>query len=151
MGYFLWLHILICVVRVRYGVFFVTTHSDLCSIWVTSMMHEILCYTGLCYNSTELYKVSIWTTLYPLTQCELIETEMSFWRHFHHRLHWKLSFWQLSVQSVMKIVVKMTPFQCWRCIFAIMNGLSLVCQNNVKPLPKPMLNWCQFNPLEKIQ
>ena len=39
------------------------------------------------------------------------ETEMSpFWRIFHHRLHWKLSFWQLSVPSVMKISSKWWHF-----------------------------------------
>ena len=30
----------------------------------------------------------------------------SFWRYFHHWLHWKLSFWQLPVQPVMKISSK---------------------------------------------
>ena len=52
----------------------------------------------------------------------LLYTEMkmsSFWWNFHHRLHWKLSKWQLPVQPVMKIffkslfaleVVKMTTF-----------------------------------------
>ena len=40
------------------------------------------------------------------------ETEMSsFWWHFHHWLHWKLSFWQLSVQLVMKISSKWQHFR----------------------------------------
>ena len=40
------------------------------------------------------------------------ETEMSsFWRNFHHWLHWKLSFWQLSVQPVMKISSKWRHFR----------------------------------------
>ena len=30
----------------------------------------------------------------------------SFWWNFHHWLHWKLSFWQLPVQAVMKISSK---------------------------------------------
>ena len=35
------------------------------------------------------------------------ETKMlSFWRNFNHWLHWKLSFWQLPVQPVMKISSK---------------------------------------------
>ena len=38
---------------------------------------------------------------------KLTETKMSsFWQHFHHWLHWKLSFWQLPVQPVMKISSK---------------------------------------------
>ena len=32
-----------------------------------------------------------------------IETEMSFWWHFHQWLHRKLSIWQLTMQRVMKI------------------------------------------------
>ena len=40
------------------------------------------------------------------------ETEMSsFWRNFRHWLHWKLSFWQLSVQPVMKISSKWWHFR----------------------------------------
>ena len=35
----------------------------------------------------------------------------SFWRNFHHWLHWKLSFWQLSVQPVMKISSKWRHFR----------------------------------------
>ena len=43
--------------------------------------------------------------------CSFTETEMSsFWRNFHHWLHWKLSFWQLSVQPVMKISSKWRHF-----------------------------------------
>ena len=38
---------------------------------------------------------------------------MSFWQNFRHCLHWKLSLWQLPVQSVMKISSKwrLFPFQ----------------------------------------
>ena len=40
------------------------------------------------------------------------ETKMlSFWRNFNHWLHWKLSFWQLSVQPVMKISSKWRHFR----------------------------------------
>ena len=35
----------------------------------------------------------------------------SFWRNFHHWLHWKLSFWQLSVQPVIKISSKWRHFR----------------------------------------
>ena len=35
----------------------------------------------------------------------------SFWWNFHHWLHWKLSFWQLSVQPVMKISSKWRHFR----------------------------------------
>ena len=31
----------------------------------------------------------------------------TFWQNFHHWLHWKLSFWQLPVQPVMKILSKL--------------------------------------------
>ena len=44
------------------------------------------------------------------------ETEMlSFWWNFHHWLHWKLSFWQLSVQPVMKISSKRRHFRFSVC------------------------------------
>ena len=36
------------------------------------------------------------------------ETEMSFLWNFHQWLYWKLSFWQLLMQTVMKILSKMT-------------------------------------------
>ena len=35
----------------------------------------------------------------------------SFWRNFHHWLHWRLSFWQLAVQPVMKISSKWRHFR----------------------------------------
>ena len=45
------------------------------------------------------------------------ETEMSsFWRNFRHWRHWKLSFWQLSVQPVMKISSKWWHFHF--CVIA---------------------------------
>ena len=40
------------------------------------------------------------------------ETKMSsIWRNFNHWLHWKLSFWQLPVQPVMKISSKWRHFR----------------------------------------
>ena len=40
------------------------------------------------------------------------ETKMSsFWRNFNHWLHWKLSFWQLPLQPVMKISSKWRHFR----------------------------------------
>ena len=42
----------------------------------------------------------------------ITETKMSsFWRNFHHWLHWKLSFWQLPVQPVMNISSKWRLFR----------------------------------------
>ena len=50
---------------------------------------------------------SVITALHCIT-----ETEMSsFWRNFHHWLHRKLSKWQLSVQSVIKISSKWQHFR----------------------------------------
>ena len=44
---------------------------------------------------------------------DIFETEMtSFWWNFHHWLHRKLSYWQLSVQPVMKISSKWQHFCC---------------------------------------
>ena len=46
------------------------------------------------------------------------ETEMSpFWRNFHHWLHWKLSFWRLPVQPLMKISSKW-----WHFRFSVIDG-----------------------------
>ena len=42
------------------------------------------------------------------------EMKMSFWRNFHQWLPWKLSFWQLSVQSLTKISSKWWHFR-FRC------------------------------------
>ena len=36
--------------------------------------------------------------------------EMSFWWNFHHMLHWKLSFWQLPVQPMTKMLLKWWHF-----------------------------------------
>ena len=52
------------------------------------------------------------------------ETEMSsFWRNFRHWLHWKLSFWQLSVQPVMKISSKWWHFRFSECHYFLHRGV----------------------------
>ena len=53
----------------------------------------------------------------------ITETKMSsFWLNFHHWLHWKLSFWQLPVQPVIKISSKWRHF-CFSdmrdCMFSV--------------------------------
>ena len=41
----------------------------------------------------------------------ITETKMSsFWQNFHHWLHWKLSFWQLPMQPLMKVSSKWQHF-----------------------------------------
>ena len=48
----------------------------------------------------------------PVIMVAYTETKMSsFWRNFNHWLHWKLSFWQLPVQPVMKISSKWRYFR----------------------------------------
>ena len=58
------------------------------------------------------------TFIKPVTW-SFTETKMSsFWRNFHHWLHWKLSFWQLPVQPVMIISSKWRHFRfCVWCFF----------------------------------
>ena len=41
--------------RARYGVSFVSTHSDIWNAWVNAVLYELSCYTGLRYNGTRLY------------------------------------------------------------------------------------------------
>ena len=48
---------------------------------------------------------------------QFTEMEMSFWWNFHHWLHWKLSFWQLPMQSMMKISSKW-----WHSLFSFIRG-----------------------------
>ena len=67
------------------------------------------------------YKLTLRKCLWWLTQSHNLpvmlsrhasETKMSsFWYNFHHWLHRKLSFWQLSVQPVMKISSKWRHFR----------------------------------------
>ena len=63
------------------------------------------CENVICQKSAILSRgrwVNVWFT----------ETKMSpFWWNFHHWLHWQLSFWQLSVQPVMKISSKWRHFR----------------------------------------
>ena len=57
-------------------------------------------------NSTDALS-RVWANGFMYT-----ETKMSsFWWNFHHWLHWKLSFWQLSVQPAMKISSKWRHFR----------------------------------------
>ena len=74
------------------------------------------------------------------------ETEMSsFWWNFHHWLHWKLSFWQLQVQPLMKILPKWWHFRFsgWRHVASLI--VVIIVWNDgllsfgPKPLPQPML------------
>ena len=61
-----------------------------------------------------------------------VNTEMemsSFWWNFHHRLHWKLSKWQLPVQPMMKILSKWWHFH-----------LSACCMITPSSIPNPW--WC---------
>ena len=56
-----------------------------------------------------------------------IKMEMSsFWRNFHHCLHWKLSKWQLPVQPVIKKIFKMMTFQCKCCCIFFLH-INLGC------------------------
>ena len=64
------------------------------------------------------FQWSNWLSLVWITVCHrkadkpFTETKMSsFWRNFNHWLHWKLSFWQLPVQPVMKISSKWRHFR----------------------------------------
>ena len=59
--------------------------------------------------------------------------EMSFWWNFRHWMHWKLSFWQLSLQPVSKMSSKF-PFQweLWRFLIhlswrIILSWLCTLC------------------------
>ena len=63
-----------------------------------------------------LYTVN-WYFYYSLTSIsqkllKFHEKEVSFWRNFHHWLHWKLSFWQLPVQPVIKNFMTTSSFPC---------------------------------------
>ena len=75
------------------------------------------------YQSGSIYASSENTaTIFLLHICPLewrnisTETKMSsLWRNFNHWLHWKLSFWQLPVQPVMKISSKWRHFRFSEC------------------------------------
>ena len=59
------------------------------------------------------------------------ETKMSsFWRNFHHWLHWKLSFWQLPVQPVMNISSK------WRLF-----RFSVSSDSGLWPIRRQAITW----------
>ena len=103
--------------------------------------------TGLCCLQYDNYKEK---TKVSHKTCPILpsrtNTEMrmlSFWRNFHHRLHQKLSKWQLSVQLTMKTsIIKMTtlPFQCSNEV-----SVGATLQNNISIYRELILNW--FNSL----
>ena len=80
----------------------------------------------------------------------------SFWWHFHHWLHWKLSFWQLPVQLVMKISSKWQHFRFSGDAIRWHRSWSTLAQvpDSTKPLPEIMwtnpwmglmaFTWCYF-------
>ena len=58
------------------------------------------------------------------------ETKMSIWWNFHHWLHRKLLFWQLLVQPVSKIFIKMATFLFQRIRkSAYVRNASSICTN----------------------
>ena len=64
------------------------------------------------------------------------ETKMSsFWRNFHHWLHWKLSLWQLPVQPVMIISSKWRHFRF----------CELHDSTQRKEIFPPTKTYCSFN------
>ena len=73
----------------------------------------------------------------------ITETKMSsFWWNFHHWLHWKLSFWQLSVQPVMKISSKWRHFR-----FSDVLHTLCVCKSVndwLNDAPMPIIKWKHF-------
>ena len=75
------------------------------TLWYPAKLHKIRC----CYYGQFLPKFSQKTThSSPI----YTETKMSsFWQNFNHWLHWKLSFWQLPVQPMMKISSKWRHFR----------------------------------------
>ena len=82
-----------------------------------------------------------WENMYSLIL--FTETKMSsFWRNFNHWLHWKLSFWQLPVQPVMKISSKWRHFrfsviaQGWGFLSQF---LSFLYFPNFSKSPNPLL------------
>ena len=72
-----------------------------------------------CHDVNSIVIIDIRGCRYECSQCPQCwlfwphtETKMSsFWRNFHHWLHWKLSFWQLPVQPVMNISSKWRLFR----------------------------------------
>ena len=82
------------------------TETDICRLYyLPHIIHLFIKRSGImtgCYTSDAQ---SIWLQdkQSPCSQKVYIETIMSsFWRNFHHWQHWKLSFWQLSLQPALK-------------------------------------------------
>ena len=68
-----------------------------------------------CWPFPETKMSSFWQ---PMHRNKPNITYLSFWQNFHHWCHWKLSFWQLPVQPVMKVSSK------WHLHFS-------VCEENL--------------------
>ena len=69
-----------------------------------------------------------------LVYSRLVYTEMeisSFWWNFCDLLHWKLSFWQLPVQPVIKnFVLTISPFQCIAAVHGGSQATSMSPSSN---------------------
>ena len=97
-------------------------------MWITNARYQVTldfasrgryyfkCYSEI-YNKTKgtspwAAGLGLMTSNGNKTSVTSTETKMSsFWRNFNHWLHWKLSFWQLPVQPVMKISSKWRHFR----------------------------------------
>ena len=74
--------------------------------------HRISIRTGNSWNGISMHAISLCLGINASNFDIYTETKMSsFWRNFHHWLHWKLSFWQLPVQPVMNISSKWRLFR----------------------------------------
>ena len=72
---------------------------------------------GIRYTRKLVYMDGIKVSMRLSVRSFFTETKMlSFWRNFNHWLHWKLSFWQLPVQPVMKISSKWRHFRFSVCV-----------------------------------
>ena len=81
-------------------------------------LNTLRCGASGCHFADDIFLCILSNTFFRtftemcLWESNATETKMSsFWRNFHHWLHWKLSFWQLSVQPVMKISSKWRHFR----------------------------------------
>ena len=67
---------------------------------IVDTAHVLLCYIVVCIDRLHLSRTF-----------RITAVEMSFWWNFYHRLHRKLSKWQLPVQPMMKISSKWQYFR----------------------------------------
>ena len=95
---------------------------------------KVRTYMSICI----LFGFLVWVTVTLI----FTETEMSsFWRNFRHWLHWKLSFWQLSVQPVMKISSKWWHFRFSVCHQIARLVWRVHCLLDIVALPIMMTSW----------